>query len=88
MKKSNLIVIGLVAVIFVIAIIGIKSHISKKMSEKDTYSNIIIDNYQIKINDKYKYEYDEINKEGHFNNEMFEFIDIAKLAIKLYEYGS
>ena len=73
MKKSNLIVIGLVAVIFVIAIIGIKSHISKKMSEKDTYSNIIIDNYQIKINDKYKYEYDEINKEGHFNNEMFEY---------------
>lgn len=73
MKKSKLIVIGFVAVIIIVAIIGIKSQISKEKTKKDTYSNIIIDNYQIKVNDKYKYEYDEENNEGHFKNEMFEY---------------
>ena len=62
MKKSKLIVIGFVAVIIIVAIIGIKSQISKEKAKKDTYSNIIIDNYQIKVNDKYKYEYNWLIK--------------------------
>lgn len=75
MKKKN-ILIGISILVIVIIVVVIAILVSPQKEEetkKATYSNVVIDGYQIKVNDSYEYEYDKDKKEGYFKNKMFEY---------------
>jgi len=77
MKKNNKkIFIGILIAIAIAIISAILMIIDFKKTEDDeivSYSNVVVDGYQIKVNDNYKFEYDKEKKEGYFKSDIFSY---------------
>lgn len=73
MKKKNKIIIAIISIVGIITIslIWILLNKDKEPEKVSKYSNVVVDQYQIQINDDYEFKYDKELKEGYLTNKRF-----------------